>query len=553
MSNPPEQQLTCPNGHEFVVSDVDDADSVACPECLEPVHVDSAAPKKRGGMGLWAVMQGGGETQANNSDTSDDDGVAEDVVDDGAADAVDEEASTEPDGASDPDHETEDSAQADNEDSEPATDRPKGLWALMGGAQPSATDKDSTDEEAPVETAKGMQLDDGQSNNVPASDNEQEARDSETDVSDDVAERDEEEFDDGEIDDSEIDDEVEHDGWEVDDPDHIEESAAPALSVEPPAPVSRQLEKPTASYVAFSVGATALLLSTLSLSPFSWGRYPATLVGLFALVLGYQALAECKRSKRPKSIQLMPTFGMVLGVLGMFAGPMYLNELGAQMRENALHAQITINIKKINGGLNAYHERHDRFPPGSKHEPDEGGVEIPMHSWMTAILPHMGQDRLVGLIDPGKPFDHDVNFEAMRRIVPAFLVPGVPHHSNHLGFATAHFSGVGGQITTDAGLFNLGIFERNSTTSRDDITDGQSQTMLIGEVAAAHPAWGEPDNWRSIGPGLNKQITGFGNAEGTGAHFLMADGSVKFFPNKTSAEVLQAMSTRDGGDPVQIE
>ena len=40
----------------------------------------------------------------------------------------------------------------------------------------------------------------------------------------------------------------------------------------------------------------------------------------------------------------------------------------------------------------------------------------------------------------------------------------------------------------------------------------------------------------------------FGNADGTGALFLMADGSVRFFSNKTSRKILEKLSTRDGAD-----
>jgi hypothetical protein len=551
MSNSPEQHLTCPNGHEFVVSDVVDKDSVACPECLEPVSLDdSSAPTKRGGMGLWAVMQGGGEQASATRDADesvDESGESEsDASQDSAEQPTDATVSSDSDQDESEQEEPGEAEPADvqSEDdaaTQPNTGRPKGLWALMGGGSAPPSSGDAKEEEAA-------------SGDPSESDSLSEHDDSDS-VDNEVEDDNEDQLGDEEVDDGEIDDEIEHDGWEVDDPDDIDDLLTPpGLRLEPrPSGPVRPVGKPTGSYVALAVGASALLLSVLSLLPYSWGRYPATPVGLFALVLGYQALGECQRFKRPAGIRVLPMLGMTLGVLGMFAGPMFLNGLGAEMRKNAIHAQITINMKKIDNGLSGYHERHDRYPPGSKHEADESGVEIPMHSWMTAILPHMGEDRLVSLIDASKPFDHDVNFEAMRHVVPAFLVPGVPHHANHLGFGTSHFSGVGGQITTDTGLVNLGVFERNSTTSRVEITDGQSQTMLIGEIAAAHPAWGEPDNWRSIGAGLNQRITGFGNANGTGAHFLMADGSVKFFGNRTSTDVLQALSTRDGEDPVQIK
>lgn len=533
MSKSPQQKFVCSNGHEFSVSDVNGANSVDCPECHATVSIDSSAPKKRGGMSLWAVMQSGNDLRADEDD---------------AVENADDKASAESQGPT----ETVDPKSAPDQSTEPVAERRKGLWALMGGSKsetrPTVDEGDSVSTAAEDRTPSTS--DERSARGIPGPALGESKSDALGDKSDDTVN---DEVDD-EVDDSELVDEQEHDGWEIDDPDTNDDFLTPGLPLDsPPAPLARPAGKPTGSYVALGLGAAALLLSTMSLMASAWARYPATLVGVVALVLGYQALGECKRSKRASIARLLPTLAMLLGVLGMFAGPLFLNQLGAQFREDALHSRITVNMKTIDRGLSTYHERHDRFPPGSKHEPDTGGIEVPMHSWMTAILPHIGEDALVNLIDSSKPFDHDVNFEAMRRVVPAYLVPGVPHHANHLGYATGHFAGVGGQQATNAGLANLGIFERNSTTSRNDITDGISQTMLVGEVSGAFPAWGEPDNWRSIGKGLNQQITGFGNAEGTGAHFLMADGSVRFFPNNTALEVLQALSTRDGGDPVTIE
>jgi hypothetical protein len=92
------------------------------------------------------------------------------------------------------------------------------------------------------------------------------------------------------------------------------------------------------------------------------------------------------------------------------------------------------------------------------------------------------------------------------------------------------------------------LFGVNSKVTRKDVTDGQANTLAAGEIADNFPPWGDPENWRPIGKGINRDAQGFGNHDRTGACFLMADGSVRYFSNKTSTRVMTALSTRDGGE-----
>jgi hypothetical protein len=171
-----------------------------------------------------------------------------------------------------------------------------------------------------------------------------------------------------------------------------------------------------------------------------------------------------------------------------------------------------------------------------------------MHGWMTDLLPHLGYEQLSAQIDRGRPWSDPANGPAMQTRVEPFLTPDTPYEPTATGHAPTHFAGVGGRVETDFGTGDLGIFGRNSQVTRDDVIDGLSQTMVAGEIAQSIPAWGEPDNWRSIGQGLNQSPHGFGNAADTGAHFLMADGSVRFLSNRTSLRTLQRLATRNGSE-----
>ena len=69
-----------------------------------------------------------------------------------------------------------------------------------------------------------------------------------------------------------------------------------------------------------------------------------------------------------------------------------------------------------------------------------------------------------------------------------------------------------------------------------------SNTILAGEVAEGFKPWGDPTNLRDPGLGVNRVAGGFGGPSGSGANFLFVDGSVRFFQDTTSRDVLRRLS-----------
>ena len=352
------------------------------------------------------------------------------------------------------------------------------------------------------------------------------------------------------------DDEHEEDAWEVEEYNEDDEEAVLAsniteASIAVPLPTGPAVNPGAkTARLALVFGVAAFLLAILNLLPGMLVKVPATLTGLGALVWGYQSLNESKRSPDRAKLKLTAGGGLAFGLLGRFAGPMYLTAIGDNWREAQLRNAISKNLTQIGEAVEVFYEHHGAFPRATYQV--DGEIDIPMHSWQSALLPHMGYDQVARQIQRGQPYDHPDNFEAMSTIIPTFLVPNVDHQPTLRGLATTHFAGVGGETLTDAGRVDVGVFTRGVTLNEESLSDGASQTMLAGEITKAVPAWGEPGNWRTIGRGLNRQVSGFGNAGGTGAHFLMADGSVKFFPNSTSRDVLIRLSTRNGDDPVTV-
>ena len=83
------------------------------------------------------------------------------------------------------------------------------------------------------------------------------------------------------------------------------------------------------------------------------------------------------------------------------------------------------------------------------------------------------------------------------------------------------------------------------------ITPQSAITNAFGEVNANFSPWGRPMNVRDPARGINRGPYGFGGAPGSGgAHFAMADGSVRFVSEKISPAVLKALATPNGGEEI---
>jgi hypothetical protein len=237
----------------------------------------------------------------------------------------------------------------------------------------------------------------------------------------------------------------------------------------------------------------------------------------------------------------------------MFLGPLVIDPHSDRERDVASDQMTHDHLRLIGQALDQYHVREGRYPAGGTfEEPDAAiggaGPGRPLHGWNTALLPFLGHDSLYQSIDFTQPWNAEINRPFMRQGVREFQAGGHAVLFSAGGYGLSHFSGVGGQVDTASGSEPVGVFDRNSHVTRLDVTDGLANTLIVGEIATNYAPWGQPGNWRVIGEGLNREYSGFGNPARTGAHFLAADGSVRFIGNNVSPEVLRSLSTRSGGD-----
>lgn len=190
-------------------------------------------------------------------------------------------------------------------------------------------------------------------------------------------------------------------------------------------------------------------------------------------------------------------------------------------------------------------------------------------SWFPRVLPGFDQkrqptDALVAGLQLAQPFAADANQAAARTRLRTALCPGnVPPTDPALPAPTCYV-GIAG-LGSDAALLALpdppaaappraGCFRYDHPTPFSSITDGLSQSILLGERSGDLGPWLRGgaatvrglDDSPAAAPVLGAGGQ-FGGNHAAGANWGFADGSVRFFTDRTAPQVLYGLVTIAGG------
>ncbi len=282
---------------------------------------------------------------------------------------------------------------------------------------------------------------------------------------------------------------------------------------------------------------------------------------------------------------------VVIAILGILLG--LLVPAVQKVREAAGRASCQNNLKQMGLALHNYHDSLGSFPSGyvCQSQPDTT-YTAPGWGWAALLLPYLEQDNLGRQITFTLPIEHPANASARLTNLKLYACPsdrgtglftiysdaGSPITQAVTNSYAANYGG-GGEISEDPDGGN-GLFFRNSRVRIADITDGTSNTLAIGERPAyfTQTAWagavsfgttrvtpGAPTTSHGVeeAPTQSLAHTGshtlsdpasdpddFFTPHGAAAMFLFADGSVRPVRTAIQLSVLQALSTRSGGEVV---
>lgn len=267
------------------------------------------------------------------------------------------------------------------------------------------------------------------------------------------------------------------------------------------------------------------------------------------------------------------------------------------VREAARRTSCSNNVRQLSLGALNYESGFAELPIGLVVNPtDFGNNRYYGMSWITRLLPYVEQtsmwDQTVeDYREAYLPFRSHRN---MQRNLPVVNCPSDPitgqiqwTHENYL-VALTNYLGVSGTNYRSRD----GVFTYDQAIRLGEIRDGQSNTLMIGERPPSPDFWfgwwyasgsgtestgdvmlgmaelnpetsggnspylaGCPDGPYEFGPGQNQQCNAlhFWSYHSAGAHFGLADGSLRLIPYETDQVIMRAMATRAGGETVTLE
>jgi prepilin-type N-terminal cleavage/methylation domain-containing protein len=269
-----------------------------------------------------------------------------------------------------------------------------------------------------------------------------------------------------------------------------------------------------------------------------------------------------------------------------------------QAREAARRATCKNALKQHGLALHNYHDTFNAFPPGwiavdpatrrpSVHEGVNGA------GWGTMILPMLDQGPLYNIYNANVGLEDPLNKTFRETQLPVFKCPSDPQPllfdigeeadpSNIIcKLAIANYVGVFGTIALDEcenspGTAPVlasgqcrgdGVLYHNSRVRIADITDGTSNTLIVGE-RLTNPQEGWYSTWsgrvaeaeeacqRILGSldhppnDTHQHFDDYSSHHVGGAHFVLGDGHVRFVSENIDRTVYQSLGTTSGGERV---
>ena len=203
--------------------------------------------------------------------------------------------------------------------------------------------------------------------------------------------------------------------------------------------------------------------------------------------------------------------------------------------EASHRTQCRNNLKQIAWALHNYHDKHGSFPPA--YFADEDGK--PMHSWRVLILPFLEKQALYDAYDFSEPWNGPNNKQLIEKMPTVYACPSKKHLEPGIGITA--YAAVTGEDC---------IFPGADSVAIRDITDGASQTIMLGEASHADITWTEP---RDVNLDM---YSGFGDSNRFTSHhqggmfFSFADGRMKFINEDIDFVTFNALLTRNRGEVI---
>lgn len=226
-------------------------------------------------------------------------------------------------------------------------------------------------------------------------------------------------------------------------------------------------------------------------------------------------------------------------------------------REQAHDTQQKYKLKSIGLAMHNVHDAYSFFPPGGTMT--ESGELL--HGWPIFLGNFMTYSH--NAVDFSTPWNKPPNDRLFQCALHEFINPSIAGPVfDEQGYGLSHLAGnvhvlpicrVTGE-DPQSYYWQNAARKSNQDIKLSKITDGTSNTILVGTAAGQFKPWGHPANLRDPALGINRDPSGFGGPlHWKGAMMLMCDGSVRILSNDTDLKLMKALGTPSGGENVGAE
>jgi prepilin-type processing-associated H-X9-DG protein len=210
---------------------------------------------------------------------------------------------------------------------------------------------------------------------------------------------------------------------------------------------------------------------------------------------------------------------------------------GANARDAECVALCTSNLQRIALAMREYEAAQGSFPPA--YVVDKQGK--PLYSWRVLLLPYLDQQDLYDQFRLDEPWNSENNHHVSDLAVDLFQCPGQPETK----LPTTNYMMVVGGHTISAGREPRKITE---------IIDGLTDTIMLVEVADSLVYWAQPEDLHfdklrfTVNGSKRREISSYHRS---GANVAFCDGSVRLLKKSINPQLVKAMLTIDGGEPIE--
>jgi len=265
-------------------------------------------------------------------------------------------------------------------------------------------------------------------------------------------------------------------------------------------------------------------------------------------------------------------------------------------REAARRVTCVNNLMQVGVALHNYEGSFEVLPPGVVGEGKGPVLDKPEgygFNWLARLTPYMELKNVYNHFNFNASLYDQTNLTTRSNLVQAFLCPSddATKRRNADGVPTSNYAGVHHDVEAPIAADNRGVLFLNSVIRYEEIPDGTSQTIFVGEKRndASDLGWasgtratlrnaGTPPNgsasrgfntqvWTEDGPvGIDtivhpgdpqadpekaaRYVGGFGSRHPGGANFVFGDGSVRFMKDSIRPEVFRLLANRADGEMI---